>query len=192
MNSLNFPCSLCSRRFRTGAEVNKHQRIAHTAKSAAPPTRQVDQRIEGGRDHAAARPAVSDDPDGAAADAAADSGFPDNDHGSEGDTGDYDCFVDGDDQQAGEDVSYQLMSMEDFEALKKQLQEESYNLDLEVGMKPVIVSALLHIGRLSHTAAHGAHIKSACSTVVWCLYNCITTASSSPLLSPGGAVHEST
>lgn len=161
MNSLNFPCSLCKNRFRTGAELSKHKKIAHGPKPVAP-ARQVDQRIEGGRDHAAARPSLPIDPASAAADAATGSGSPVYDHGSEADAADYEAFPDGDDQQDGEADPYQLMLWEGFEALKKQRQEESYSLDLEVGTSlPQTQRCIL----ASCSTQHGAYIEFAGSVV---------------------------
>jgi len=151
VNSLPYPC-FCGLRFRTGAERRKHEKLVHGPKPAAPPGRQVDQRIEGGSDHAAARPAVPDDADSAAAAPAADSGCPDYGYGSDGDTGDHDRFDDGDDQRDGEGDSYDLMSEEGFEALKKQLQDDSYSLDLEVGSMPQ------RGGRSLHTTASAPHV----------------------------------
>ena len=119
----------------------------------APPSRQVDQRIDGGRDHAAARPAVPADSDSAAAAPAADSDSPDYGYGSDGDAGDHDCSDDdGDDQRDGDGDSYELMSEEGIEALKKQLQDDSYSLDLEVGSMPQ------RGGMLLRTTASASHL----------------------------------
>ena len=85
MSSLMFHCTICKEHFSNGWGLRNHMTLKHGARYLVPPSRQVNQRIEGGRDHAAARPAVPDDPNSATADAVADSGFPDYDHGSEGD-----------------------------------------------------------------------------------------------------------
>ena len=127
-------CSRCSFQCRTGIQLAKHNRVVH-GPIAIQPVRLIAQRTEAGNDHAAARPSEAD----ARGNAAAAASGCDDQHDSSAayapDAGEYHCPDGGDEEQDAGAGSPSLITREGFEALKKQLQEASYSLDLEVGAR---------------------------------------------------------